>query len=829
MYNGITGKEAEARLQQYGYNELPSAKPKNVTQIAVEVMKEPMFLLLIGCGTLYMILGDYREGAVLLSTILLIISITFYQYRKTEKALDALKQLSSPRALVKRDGVEVRIPGREVVPDDVLILNEGDRIPADAVILETTHIQIDESLLTGESMPVTKHTNEGNALLYAGTLVVQGRCVARATKTGLQSQLGKIATSLNTLKDSPTRLQGEMKVLIRKFAIAGALISVTVIVVAYLTRGHFVQALLQGLASAMAILPEEFPVVMTVFFALGAWRLSKKNVLTRKSSAIETLGAATVLCSDKTGTITQNKMVVAAFANPESGPALIADSAEAATEVIRVAQLASIQETIDPMDMAIHTVAGSMGLQQQAGKLVKEFSLSKELLAMTRVYAQNDGTFIAACKGAPEAVLGLCHLSDTDLARYMQHLGHLAKNGYRVLGVAIAQIPHVPQQQPAIGFSFVGLLAFEDPIRPEVPQAISDCLKAGIRVIMITGDHPATAQAIAGKAGLPDSGVVTGAELASMADEELMARIRTVGVFARIAPDHKLRIVKALKDNGEIVAMTGDGVNDAPALKAADIGIAMGFKGTDVAREASSLVLLDDNFASIVAAIRLGRRIFDNMQKAMSYILAIHIPIIGLALLPAFFPKLPLLLLPLHIVFMELIIDPICSVAFESEQEERGVMTRPPRALNERFFGGRNMLRSVLQGALLLTMVLVVYFITITEGHLDGEIRAITFTSLILGNIFLILTDLSRTRSFIAVLAERNYATILILFVAVSLLLAVLFVPQLRTLFSFNFPGYRHFGVSVIGASAMLAIFELAKLYRVRRGIRKRQSHAPLS
>lgn len=818
MRYGLSSKEADDKLQQFGYNELPSAKPRNLWAIAREVMREPMFLLLIGCGILYMALGDYREGAVLMSTILLIITITFYQYRKTEKALDALKQLSSPRASVIRDGREMRLPARDLVPDDILILNEGDRIPADAQLVETTNFQVDESLLTGESMPVSKYPEMGQDMLYGGTLAVQGRCIAKATQTGLQSQLGKIASDLDAGSDSATRLQSEMKILITRFAVIGIVLSVGVIVAFYLTRGDLLKSILLGLASSMAILPEEFPVILTVFLALGAWRLSRTNVLTRKPSAIETLGSATVLCADKTGTITQNKMGVAAFSTREGYFTEFSLSNIPGCQLIRAAWLASQRETADPMDAAINRLAATLPAGETVPAAVKEYPLSRELLAVTRVYEKDTGGFIAAAKGAPEAVFKLCGLTRDEIAQQEKHLEKMAQAGFRVLGVAecMSGIEELPEAPSGIRFTFSGLLSFEDPIRPEVPQAIQCCHDAGLKVIMITGDHPITAKTIGRKAGIGTDIVITGEELSRMTDQQLSDRIRQNCIFARIAPEHKLRIVRALKDNGEIVAMTGDGVNDAPALKAADIGIAMGMKGTDVAREASSLVLLDDNFASIVTAIRLGRRIFDNMQKAMSYVIAIHVPIVGLTLLPAFLPSLPILLLPLHIVFMELIIDPVCSVAFESEQEEINIMNRPPRPINQKFFSMRRMTYSFFQGVLLFAVVLGVYFISIKEGHTEGEVRAIAFSSLIVGNVFLILTNLSNTRAFTSVFKERNIPVISILLAATFLLLAIISVPQLQRLFSFGHPGYAHFKVSIAGALATLLILEAIKYTRRR-------------
>lgn len=822
MEKGLSTEEARIRLKEQGYNELESSKKKNILFIAFETIKEPMFLLLISCGLLYMLLGNYHEGIILLSTILIIIFITFYQHQKTEKALDALKKLSSPRVLVIRDGKEQRIPGRELVPGDLVILNEGDRVGGDGKLIHAQNLNIDESLLTGESLPVNKQPftgeNEAEGRVYSSTLVTQGKGLALISETGKNTQFGKIGTSLQSIEQQPTRLQKEMKVLIRTLFIIGLCLSITVVLAFYFSTGNFLQSLLNGLAAAMAILPEEFPVVLTVFLALGAWRLSKKNVLTRNPSAIETLGSATVLCSDKTGTITQNKMEVVALYD---GTDLISAKdfsvhPDKVSVLLKTASFASNKDSIDPMEKAIHS-AYQKFKSASAGTdiFVKEYPLSKELLAMSIVTDNNNGAFLVSTKGAPEAIFGLCQLSEEEKNREMVMVNTLAEKGYRLLGLASSVFTKetLPEKQTDFQFNFLGLLALEDPIRKEVPEAIQQCKDAGIRVIMITGDFPATAKSIGEQIGLPKEGlVVSGEDVKNKSDEELDKVIASVSIFARVAPEQKLRIVKALKRNGEIVAMTGDGVNDAPALKAADIGVAMGKKGTDVAREASSLVLLDDNFASIVSAIRSGRRIFDNLQKAMSYILAIHVPIVGLTLLPAFFSAIPLLLMALHIVFMELLIDPACSIAFEYEQEEKNIMKRKPRDPEEKFFGGKKILASVLKGVLLLAMVLIVYFLSFREGHSEGEARAITFSALIIGNLALILTSLSKSRSFFAVFTERNYAVLIILAIAISVLVLVISVPGLQHIFAFEFPGYSHFITSFIGAAVMLLVLELIKL-----------------
>jgi P-type Ca2+ transporter type 2C len=829
MQQGLNTNEVNERTVKFGFNELPSEKPKNIFGIALKVIKEPMFLLLISCGILYIILGDVTEGIILLSTIFIIIFITFYQYQKTEKALQALKRLSAPRALVLRDGKEIRIAGREIVPDDIVILHEGDRVPADGILISANQVTIDESILTGESIPVVKSieadaNSNKNDLIYSGTLIVQGSAQVKISAIGLQTAFGKIGKSLLSIEPKETRLQIEMKNLIRNLFVLGAIISVLVIVAFYIARGNFIQSMLNGLAAAMAILPEEFPVVLTIFLALGAWRLSKKNVLTRDPSAIETIGSVTVLCSDKTGTITQNKMEVVGVYNATD--IFFKDSflnnQKHISEIINLAYLASPPQAIDPMEKAFAIANEVVNKNSNvAYELLREYPLSKELLAITRVVKnKSNSTISVATKGAPEAILKLCKLSMVETETHLKFVEKLAAKGYRVIAVAKANFNGntMPNSQVDFELEFQGFVGLEDPIRPEVPNAIEECKAAGVKVIMITGDFPTTAQSIAHQIGMSKQGtLLTGSELDTLSDEELKIKIKEITIFARVVPEQKLRIIRALQANNEIVAMTGDGVNDAPALKAANIGIAMGNKGTDVAREASSIVLLDDNFASIVSAIRLGRKIFDNLQKAMSYIIAIHIPIIGLTILPAFITSVPILLMPLHIVILELIIDPICSIAFEHEQEENNIMNRKPRNTMEKFFGANKILESVLQGLLLLAMTLVVYFVSIHEGHTYKEVRTIVFTSLIIGNIFLILTNLSKTRNYLQVILEKNWVVWVILSSAILLVALLISIPFLQKIFGFEFPGFTHLLPSLIGAIFLLLIFEIIKYIKNRK------------
>ncbi|MGH8285851.1 MAG: cation-translocating P-type ATPase, partial [Steroidobacteraceae bacterium] len=644
---GLTEKDAAERLARDGFNELPSAERRSSLQIVAGVLGEPMFSLLLGAAILYAAIGDLAEALVLLAFATLSVSIAAVQEGRSQRVLDALRDLTSPRALVVRDGKRRRIPGREVVRGDVLVLAEGDRVPADGLLVAGTNVQVDESLLTGESLPVQKPVAErAAARVYAGTLVVSGGGIAVITETGAGTELGRIGGALRSIEDVPPRLRVQTRRLVVIFAIAGLALSTVLVVLYGLTRGTWLDAVLAGIALGMSMLPEEFPLVLTVFTVMGAWRLSRANVLTRSAAAIETLGAATVLCTDKTGTLTQNIMTVACL--------------RGAADLLETALLASKREAFDPMERALQELARSEAVAPPGGELVREYPLTTDLLALCRLWRLAEGVPMrAAAKGAPEAVMQLCRMEKPQRESLHREVDALVRQGIRVLAVARADLASatLPASATDIPFVFIGIVGFTDPLRAEVPQAVRECRSAGIRVVMITGDHAGTAAAVAHAAGIEDGTVIAGDAVQTATDEELRELVRASTVFARITPAQKLRIVRALKANGDVVAMTGDGVNDAPSLKAADIGIAMGGRGTDVAREASDLVLLDDNFATIVEAVRLGRRIYDNLRKAMSYILAIHVTIAGVALLPIAL-AIPLLLTPMLIALLELIIDP---------------------------------------------------------------------------------------------------------------------------------------------------------------------------
>lgn len=831
-HSGLSEKQARLKLEKEGLNELPSSRPKGIFHIMIGVVKEPMFLLLVACGTLYLLLGELREGLMLLGFVFVIMGIEFYQEKKTEKALDALKDLASPRALVIRDGIEKRIPGNEVVTEDVVVLQEGDRVPADALVLSCTNLMADESLLTGESVPVRKRVGKEEDLntspggddipyVYSGSMIVQGNGVVRILATGTNTEIGKIGKALESVKEEPTKLKKEMSILVRRLAIIGISLCAVVIVVYALTRGDLLNGFLAGITLAMAMLPEEFPVVLTVFLALGAWRMSKNNVLTRKPAAIETLGSATVLCTDKTGTLTENKMTVSQLFNGNDFHTVAANAEfpEPFHEIVEYGILSSQVNPFDPMEKAITNI-GDKYLKNTEHLhanwvMEKEYALSQELLAMSRVF-NSTGTKgkIIAAKGAPEAIFDLCHLDKDRQRKYEKAVTEMASSGLRVLGVtkAIINSKSLPEKQHDFKFEFLGLIGLSDPIRENISDAVAECHKAGIRVIMITGDYPVTALSIAKEIGLKNPELcIAGNELLEMSEAELSKKIKDVNVFARVIPEQKLKIVNALKKNKEIVAMTGDGVNDAPALKTAHIGIAMGAKGTDVAREASSLVLMDDNFASIVGAVKMGRRIFDNLQKAFGYIFAIHVPIAGLSLIPVFFADMPLILWPVHIVFLELIIDPACSIIFEAEKEEENVMSRPPKKINEPFFGAKKIVLSCMQGLGILIICILIYFIGQKMGYTEKAVRTLTFVTLIVSNIAVILSNRSWTSNIVKIIVTPNKAVKWVVGGAILFLILILNIPFLIDLFQFEKIGIIETLICVIAGLFSITWFELYK------------------
>jgi len=803
---GLSATDVVERRAQDGFNELPSPYRRGVLTDIFTLLREPMSLLLLLCGGIYAIVGDRQEAVMLLGFVLFIMMLSLFQERKTSRALETLRDLASPRALVIRDGQRIRLAGRELVRDDLIVLAEGDRVPADAVLLQASQVTVDESLVSGESIPVRKAVwsnevgfarpgGEDLPFVYAGTLVTGGMGLAKVHATGLRTEVGRIGASMQTPeKPQETSLQSEARRLVVRLGWVGAAFSLVAAVTYGVIHRDALGGLLAGLTLAMAVLPNEFPVVVAMFLALGAWRLSRRKVLVRRIPVVESLGAVTVLCVDKTGTLTTNHMTVRRIA--ANGERFDLESPcsvplpESMHETVEYGILASRRDPFDPMERAFK----ELGTVQLFGtehlhddwQLVREYPLTRQRLAVVQVWRSPHGNeLFAAAKGAPEAIATLCALDIRARARLEEDSGALARDGLRVLAVARAKVveERLLPDPSGFDFSFVGLVGLEDPLREGVVAAVEECRHAGIRVMMITGDYPSTARAIADQAGIDATTVITGSELALMSEIELSQRIATSSVFARMLPEQKLTLVRSLAANGEVVAMTGDGVNDAPALKAAHVGVAMGARGTDVAREAAAVVLLDDDFAALVHGIRTGRRIDDNLRKALAYILAVHLPIVGLTLVPIALGW-PLVLLPIHVAFLHLVIDPACSVVFEGQPEEPDVMRRPPRAPEAPMFGRQVIIWSLAQGFTVLVVVLGVNFLGIHRGMAEAETRTLTFATFFVANIGLIFNNRSWSRGVRS--SSLDDATLWsVTGVALSFLALIIYLPVLTRLFRF--------------------------------------------
>lgn len=793
---GLTTDEAARRLAEYGPNEQPRAAPPGVFAIALRTLKEPMFFLLASAALLYLFVGDLGEGLFMVAGAAASITLVVLQELRTERALQALNRLAEPTASCLRDGVERRIPARDLVPGDIILVGEGERAPADALLIGDDALVLDESLLTGESVPVTKtlasedHSGtefpdpggEHTPFLFAGTMIARGSGFAEVVRTGAHTAMGHLGASLAAIEAEPSPLQQRTGKLVATLGAFALLFCGFVLLAYWLVHGDWFQGAIAGITLAIGLLPEEFPMVLAIFLALGAYRLARRNVLVRRSSVTETLGSTSILCVDKTGTLTQNRMRVA-FAVAEDADGT--DPSRLKTRgLVRAALRASSTNPVDPMDRAVHAYAANEGVTPE-GEAVRSFPIRPDLLAFIQCWRAGSGESYAA-KGAPEAIFKLARLSDDARARLQAEVDNLAHRGLRVLGVALTA--PLPQAQPpeAASFSFVGLLAFEDPLRDEVPAAVAAALRAGVAVAMITGDYPATALAIARQAGLnTEAGVLTGAEIAATPCELLAERIRDIRVFARVTPTSKLALVEAFKADGHIVAMTGDGVNDGPALAAAHIGIAMGQRGSDVAREAAPIVLLDDSFPSIVAGVALGRRIFANLRRALTYVTAIHVPIAGVALAPILM-GLPPLLLPAHVVLMELIIDPTCALVFESQPNEPDAMLKPPHRRNEPLFGARELWLGFVQGFVVFLAVMSVYVIDDALGAPEPQARGLAFATLVVSNLTLALADaLPRgARLF----SRDNLAFWGVASAAAAMLAASLYAPLISELLRFEPP-----------------------------------------
>lgn len=755
--NDLTSEQAKKLQEKYGKNELTQEKKQSFFKKALHVICEPMFLLLIFAALIYFILGEPRDGAIMLVFVFGVISIDVIQEWKTDKTLNALKDLSAPHVKVLRDGKETVIPSKDLVPGDLMLIAEGVKIPADGTVLKANDLCVDESSLTGEPEGVWKVTSDEEEpsldywrkdYCYAGTLVTQGSACILVDRIGASTEYGKIGKNVAAAPETPTPLQKQTRKLVKLCAVIAAVLFVLVGVITYFNiRDHafgsrLIESILSGITLAMAMIPEEFPVILTVFLSMGAWRLAKKHSLVRKLPSVETLGAVSVLCVDKTGTITMNQMTV------RETWAVDGDS----DTLCEIMGLGCEADAYDPMEKAMLNYCETVGITKEhllSGQLLAEYSFTNELKMMGHVW-QHDGEIIVAAKGSPERILTLCDLDAEEKIQAEDKILELSQQGLRVIAVGRMNpksITEITDKITDCKLTLCGLIGLADPPRQSVKQDIQQCIKAGIRVVMITGDNGVTASSIAKQIGMPNSdSIISGDELNQMSDEELRKRIEHVSIFSRVVPEHKMRIVRAFQENGEIVAMTGDGVNDAPALKYADIGIAMGKRGSEVSREAADLILMDDNFSTIVDTVRDGRRIYDNIRKAVGYVFTIHIPIALASLLAPFLGISPanLLLLPLHVVLLELIIDPTCSIVLERQPAEHDIMQRKPRNPNEKILTAATLIKSVLQGIVIFAAAFGTYLVYLKHSGGDAPLaRTMGLTIIILANLFLVQVNSS--------------------------------------------------------------------------------------
>lgn len=812
-YPGLTDAEVIASRAEHGSNVLEERRKLNLFQKILHIFSEPMLLLLLITASIYFFLGEMSDGVIMLGCVLFVSGIEFFQEQKTDKALEALNTLSALNIDAARNGKHIVLDSKELVVGDIVFLEEGDKIPADGIILDLQGLGVNESALTGESAVVYKRLQDDSDdrfklnFCYAGCDVTNGSAVIRITAVGKTTEYGKIGNALGSIKKEKTPLEKQIKRLIIICTVISLTFCVAVVLVNFLynhdlpLKERFVQSILSGLTMAMATIPEEIPVVLTVFLAMGAWKLAKKHALTRNMKAVETLGAITVLCTDKTGTLTQNKMTVA-------------DTFTSSDDFSLVSALACPETPYDPMEIAIQDYVFKQGIKKSVydHKLLHEYIFNNEDKMMGQVWELEDKKLLCV-KGAYESILPLCSLDAAKQDKIIAQAKSYAKRGYRVLAVAKNDdLRQIPDKLKANRLEFVGLLALVDPPRAGVKESIETCHHAGVRIIMITGDNGETAEGVAREIGLRHSDqVITGSELETMSDDELKERVKTTNIFARVYPNHKMRIVKALQSNREVVAMTGDGVNDAPALKKAEIGIAMGLRGTNVAKEASDLILMDDNFNTIIDAIANGRAIYSNIKKAISYILVIHLPIILASLFVPLF-GLPLLLLPVHIVLLELIIDPTSSIVFQRLKADDNIMMQPPRKLNEQLLNKPTVIKCIIQGTVMFAVMFASYVYLIKTGAPQNLASTFAFSTLVFANVFVVYVLQSDDYALKNLILDlKDKIIVLINSTVIVVLLLLIYIPFFNPLIGTTPLSLGELLVAILLAVFSTFIFDLFK------------------
>lgn len=821
-YLGLTSEQVKELQKTYGLNELVKHEKPNPFKKFLGVFKEPMFLLLAGTALLYLLLGEIKEAFIMFFFVGFVASITFIQEWKTEKTMNALKDLTSPKVTVIRNSKKQTIKSQELVRGDIIFITEGERIPADCIVLEASNFSVDESILTGETEPVFKVTEDVSTdywkknIVYAGTLSIFGQCIAKVCFTGFDTEYGKISKAVSEAKESLTPLQKKTQALVKTLAIAGFFLCLIVILLSFLYTRHIIESILSGITLAMAIIPEEFPVVLTVFLSLGAFRLAKKNTLMRKVSAVETLGSATILAVDKTGTITKNEMAVKSIYLKNN---LLSDKEFTDVDLSKLLLYSCEEDPYDPMEKAIVKIAKNNladNTNPENWTIAEKIAFDSKAKRMANIWKTESNYYVAA-KGSPETIFPLCNLTHKQETTILKAIDKMASKGFRVLGFADTFTDKISTSLEDYPLSFKGLVGLQDPPKEGVEEAIALCKKAGIRVMMITGDYSKTAMAIGNEIGLKFKDcTVTGEEIDQMTEEELSEAVKHCDIFSRVIPEHKMKIVKALKANGEIVAMTGDGVNDAPALKNADIGIAMGKRGTEVAKEAAHMILMDDNFTTIVNSVQDGRRIFDNIRKAMVYIMVIHIPIAALALFAPIF-NLPQILLPVHIVLLELIIDPTCSIIFEGEEAEPYIMEQPPRSPKEPLLTKNLTFKVLLQGIVMFLACFIPFHFLVDSGMNVDAARSFSLVALVVANVVLVLVNRSNTQYLVHIFKEqKNRARLLINSLALVMVCAIVYIPFLQPLFRTQSLSLRMLILAFVTGAVSTGWWEVVKLFHIK-------------
>ncbi|UWY27029.1 cation-translocating P-type ATPase [Flavobacterium sp. TR2] len=821
---GLSLEEVAESRKRHGLNKLDYKKQNKVYLFLKSIFSEPMIILLLVASGIYYTNQQYSDAIFLSVSILLIAGISIYQDKRSRNALRKLQEFTQPSYKVVRQGEQQRIPVQDIVLGDLIIIEEGSLVPADGTIMRSNDFSVDESILTGESLAVFKNSQTDDNKVFSGTIVVSGLAFVKVTNIGLQTRLGRIGSSIETIKEEKTPLEAQIGSFVKKMVLVGAIVFILVWILNYSKIGSLEKSLLMSLTLAMSILPEEIPVAFTAFMALGAQRMMKKGIVVKQMKTVETLGSATVICTDKTGTITQNKMELAKLYLP-SGAEITAEAfseTEASRSLIRNAMWASEPIAFDPMEAALHNAYKKSTDQDWRAdfKMVHEYPLSGTPPMMTHVFENNSGTRIIAAKGAPEGILGVCSLSSQEYKRIVAALDKLTLKGYRVLGVAKGDLQgsDYPANQQEISFAFKGLIAFYDPPKDNIREVLKSFYDAGISVKIITGDNAGTTASIAKQIefrGYEKS--ITGKELMEMSDSELQSNVMDINVFSRMFPDAKLRIVNALKANGQIVAMTGDGVNDGPSLKAAHIGIAMGKKGTAIAKEAASLILAEDDLSKMTEAVAMGRKIYVNLKKAIRYIISIHIPIIMIVFVPLALGWIyPNILNPIHVILLELVMGPTCSILYENEPAEDNIMLEKPRSPRTTFFKGKEIIGSLIQGMMITVGVLLIYQLSVKMSLGEKCTRSMVFLVLITANILLTLVNRSFQHSLFTTLKYKNPLVPVISGITILLVVLLFTIPFLRSLFDFEVISFFHAGLCFAVGALSVLWFEGVKYFKNR-------------